>query len=85
LLKQLDAGHLRHTLVSDDERDWITAFLEAPQRVDGRRPRLGADDSILLGIAPPQVAIDGTEYLRIVVDGEENGAHQERITGGARG
>jgi hypothetical protein len=70
LLQQLHARHLGHALIGNDERDRIAAFLELAECVDGQRTGLGAHDTVAIGIAPTQVAIDGAKDFRIVVDGE---------------
>jgi hypothetical protein len=79
LLQQLDARHLGHALIGHDKRDRIAALLELAECVDGRGTGFGTHDTVAIGIAPTQVAIDGAKDFRIVVDGEENGAHVGRL------
>ena len=84
MLEELDARHLRHALVGDDEGNRVASLLEAAQRVDRRCTRLGTDDTVAVGVAASEVAIDSTKHFRIVVDGEEDRSHVRTLLAGAR-
>ena len=71
LLQKLDPGHVRHPLVGEQERDRFVAPLQFVERVEGRVARLGADHPVVAAVMATQVALDGAQHLRIVVDGQQ--------------
>ena len=71
--EELDAGHPRHALVREEERDGRAAQLQAPHDVECGRAALGGDDPIGRPEAAPQVALDRAQDLRIVVDRDDDG------------
>ncbi len=71
LLEHLDARHLRHSLVSSDQRDRLVAQCELGQHSE----RLGAGgrphDAVIRAVAVAQIARDRRRDHGIVVDGQD--------------
>src|SRR2546430_16043519 len=70
--EEADAIHLRHALVSEKKRDGIVAGFEFAERGDGGAARVCTHDAIAVRIAAAQIALDGAQDLRVVVDREQN-------------
>ena len=76
LLQEFDAGHRRHALVDDEERDLVVALL---QLAEGAQRFLGGarlDDAILAAVLLPQVAVDRVEHCHVIVDADDVGTGQ---------
>src|SRR2546421_8337210 len=69
--EEADAIHLRHALVSEKKRDGIVAGFEFAERGDGGAARVCTHDAIAVRIAAAQIALDGAQDLRVVVDRSE--------------
>ena len=56
LFQELDATHLRHSVVGDEYRDRVAAQLELGERLEGVRAGLGAHDPVVLAVVAAQIA-----------------------------
>ncbi len=74
--EELGAGHLRHALVDEKQRQGVVAALQFLDGLQGLTPRAGLDDPVLAAEVLPQIALHGTEHLRVVVDREDDGFGQ---------
>ena len=72
--EELGALHAGHALVGEEERGFVAAELELFERVKGRGAGIGSDDAVVLTVAAPQIAFNGAENFRFVVDGEDHGS-----------
>jgi hypothetical protein len=76
------AGHLRHALVHQEERDLVAALEELLESLESLGAGGGLDDAVVRTEVMPKVALDGLEDLAIVIDGEQDGLlHTFRICG----
>src|SRR5229473_3581515 len=60
--------HLRHALIGEQQRHGIVAGLQLAQRGQRSATGIRAHHPIAVGIMPAQVALNGAQNLRIVVD-----------------
>ncbi len=72
LLEELDAGHPGHALVGQEQGDRRAPQLEASGGVEGGLAAVRGHDAVVRPEPAPQVALDGTQDLRIVVDREDD-------------
>ena len=72
LLEKLHAGHARHPLVDQEQRDRLAARVELVHRLQRRRAGVGAHHAVALAILPAQVALDRAEHLGIVVNRQDH-------------
>ena len=66
--QELDAVHLWHAVIGQQQRNRIVALLQLPQQIQRRRSGVRAQDTIILGIFAAKIALDGAEHIGIVVD-----------------
>ena len=79
LAQKLRAGHVRHALIDQEQRDRRAAALQLARGVERLRRRLRGDDPVVLTVALPQIALDRAQHFVIVVDGQDDGlGHQAR-------
>ena len=70
----LRAGHPRHPLVGDQQRDLVAAAAQLGQQLERLGARARAQDPVALAEAAPQVARDGGEHRGLVVDRDDRRA-----------
>jgi hypothetical protein len=70
LAQELDPGHPGHPLVDDEGRDRISAPRELAHELQRLRARTGRHDPVVRRVAVAQVALDGAQHRRVVVDGQ---------------
>jgi hypothetical protein len=73
LAQELRAGHVRHALIDEKERDGRAAALQFPGGLDRLRSRPRGQDAVRLAVAVPQIPIDRVQDFRIIVDRENDG------------
>ncbi len=66
--QELDAVHLRHAMIGQQQRYRIVALLQFPQQIERCRPGIRAQDTILLRVFAAKIALDGAQHIGIVVD-----------------
>ena len=69
--EELGAGHRRHALVDEEQRHRLVALGQLADDLERIGRGSGADDAVVVGVPRAQVALDGPEDGRIVVDGED--------------
>jgi hypothetical protein len=74
VLKELDAVHVRHPVVGQDEGDQVAAKLHLAQGVEGGRAGLGPDDPVPVAIPAAQVPGYRPGHARVVVNGDDGSA-----------
>ena len=62
-----------HPLISENQCHRTATLRQLAQGVDGLLTTACSDDAVVVDIAGPKVALYGTEYLWLVVDGEDYG------------
>src|SRR5204863_8862054 len=67
----LGAGQAGHLLVGDEEGDLVAALAELLEEVERLLAGPGTEDAVALPEAAPQVASDGREDRRLVVDRDD--------------
>ena len=70
--QELDAGHLRHPLVGDDEGQRGLAEGEAADDVEGGGAGVGGEDRVLRPEVAAELALDGAQDGGLVVDDEDH-------------
>jgi hypothetical protein len=81
--EEVDAVHLRHPVVGQQDRDPPAAQLDLPQRLQPFLARRRPDDLVLLAVVPSQVPGDGAGDRGIVIHGDHGGAaHALLLLGG---
>jgi hypothetical protein len=73
-LEELDAGHLGHPVVGQQQRDRFTTELQLLQRVERLHRVLRPDDAVLLAVPTAEVTGDRSGNAGIVVHGEDHRA-----------
>ena len=71
--EELRAGHVRHTLVHEKQRDLRPPLLELAGSLEGLGAGRRLDHAVIGPEMVPEVARDGVQDLRIVVDCQQNG------------
>jgi hypothetical protein len=71
-LEELDAAHLRHPVVGEEDGHLLTAKLELPQRFERLGARGRPQHPVVLAVATAQVAGHRTGHRRVVVDAEQH-------------
>ena len=72
LREQLDARHLRHALVGQEQRDGIAALRQPFEQIERAGTGLGREHGEALRVARAKISLDGAHDVAVVVDGEEN-------------
>ncbi len=62
--QELDAVHLWHAVIDQQQRHRIVALLQPPQQIERRRSGIRAQDTILLRIFAAKIALDGAREHR---------------------
>jgi hypothetical protein len=76
----LRAGHRGHSLIGDQHRDLVAARAQLAQHLQGFCAGARTEDPEALAEAAAQVARNGRENGRLVIDGDDRGApHQRRL------
>ena len=78
LAEELDAGHLRHALIRQEQRNGIVAELQLAQGIERSRAGIGAQDAVVLAVLAPQVSLDRGKDDAIVVYGENGWLGHDR-------
>jgi len=73
--QKLDAGHLRHALVDQKQGDRGVALLKLLQDFEGFRAIAGTDDAVVAAKVSAQIAADGVQDLRLIVQRQDNGLY----------
>ena len=73
LLEELDAAHLRHAIVRQQDSDPRPAQLQVTQGVHRLGSRGRPYDSVVLAVLAAQVPRHRPRHGRVVVDGEQDG------------
>ena len=84
LLEELDAVHLRHPIVRQEQRHHVAAQLQFPKRLQSLIARLGPDDPVVPSVGAAQISCDGAGHFGVVINGQDRGAslgHQDGTTG----
>ncbi|MBP2350559.1 hypothetical protein JOF29_001642 [Kribbella aluminosa] len=71
-LEELDAGHLRHPVVGEQQGDRLAAELQLLQRVERLRRALRPDDAVRLAVPTAEVTGYRPGNAGIVVHGEDH-------------
>ena len=72
LLEELQAGHLRHALIREEQGRGLVALLQLSQEFQGRRARGSFHDPIFLAEFRVHVAFDRVQNRLIVVDDHDH-------------
>ena len=72
LREQLDARHLWHALVGQEQRDGIPARGQPFEEIERAGTGLGREHGEALRVARTEISLDGAHHVAVVVDGEEN-------------
>ena len=72
LLQELDARHLRHALVGEQQRDRIAAQLQSIEQLEPLLARGRAKHAILLAVLLREVAIDREKNVHTKGDGDQH-------------
>jgi hypothetical protein len=67
---EIDTAHFRHALVGEKKRDGFVAAFQGFQGANRRGARLGPQDPVAIRVAYAQVALNGAEHLRVVINGQ---------------
>lgn len=78
LMKHLCSGHVRHSLVNQKQRNPGVTNGELLRCFEPSRGRLGPHDPVVSAILRSEIALNGGEHGRIVVNGENDGLHRLR-------
>ena len=81
LLQEIDAVHLRHPVIRQQQRYHVTAQFQFPKCLQSLIARLGPDDPIVPPVGAAQISSDGAGHLGIVINGQDHGTrlgHQDR-------
>ena len=78
LAEEFDAGHLRHALIHEEQRNGIIAELQLAQGIERGRAGIGAQNAVVFAVMAPQVSLDRGEDDAIVVYGENGWLGQDR-------
>ena len=73
------AGHLGHALIDEEERDGFVALQQRVADFERGGAGIGANDAVMLRVMLTQVALDGAQDFRIVVNSEQNGLRHRRF------
>ena len=68
----IDPVHLRHAMIDQQERDGIIALLQSPEQIQRGDSRLGSQDAVTIVVTLAQIAFDRSEYIGIVVNGQDD-------------
>ncbi len=68
LLEELHAGHPRHPLVDDQEGHRLLRQPQLAERFQCFAARTRPQDAVMLRIPGAEVACDGAQHLRVIVD-----------------
>ncbi len=77
--EELDAVHLRHPVVGQQQRDRFAAQLQLAQRVQRLRTGVGPHHPVPVAVLAADVAGHGPGDGRVVVDGEDRGVRHTSI------
>ena len=77
--QKLGTAHVGHALVHEEERDRVVPLLQPVGRLQRLGPGTRLHDPVLLAEVALEVALDGVEYLRFVVHGEDDGSGHFRF------
>ena len=69
---ELNACHLGHALVNQQQTDGAIPPLESLQSLERSRSRVSTDNPVAFGIPSPQVAVHRTQHLRVIVDSQQD-------------
>jgi len=69
--EELGAGHRRHALVDEEQCHRLVALGQLANDLERVGRGSGADDAVVVRVPRAQVALDGPEDGRVVVDGED--------------
>src|SRR3954451_9748101 len=81
-LEELDAAHLGHAVVGEQDGHPASPQLDVPQCFECLGSRACADDPVVLAVLPPEVPGDGARDRRVVVHGQQVGASTGRFRRG---
>ena len=70
--EEIDASHLRHAMIRQDQRNRDVASAELLERSQGLGPRYRTDDPVPLRVTPSKVTGDRLRNGHIVVDGQND-------------
>jgi hypothetical protein len=71
-LEELDAGHLRHAVVGQDERHRLIPQGELVEDAERFGTGVGPHDLVVGGVPAAQVARDRLRHRRVVVNGQDD-------------
>src|SRR5258708_5709355 len=72
LLKEFDAGHVRHTLIDDEQGHRLIAEFHLFERLKSGCSRFRAQDAELSAVLLPQVPFDGTQNFGVIIYSQED-------------
>ncbi len=72
LLQKLDSRHPRHPLVDKKERRRLIAKLELLDQFERGRAGVGPHDAKSLAVLSPQIPLDRTEDIHVVIDSQNH-------------
>ena len=73
LLQELHAGHSRHSLVHEEERDRLIAELQLLCRFEGGNAGIRRDDFVTVAVMPAEIALHGPQHVRVVIHCPDHG------------
>ena len=76
LSQKLGPGHPGHTLIDQEKCQRVISAFEPLNGFERLYARAGFDDPVFAAVVLSQVALDRIQYLRFVVDGQDDGFGQ---------
>src|SRR5262249_8900275 len=67
---KLDAIHMGHAMIRHQQRHRFGTLPQARQDTERALARIGGHHTIAVAVALPQVALHGSQYIRVVVNSE---------------
>jgi hypothetical protein len=83
-LEELDAVHLGHAVVGQQQGNLVAAQLDLAQRLQRLVAGAGPDHPVPVPVPPPHVARDGPGHGQVVVDGQDRGVGHTAIKARSR-
>ena len=65
--QHIEAGHLRHALIGQGERQAVASRLELLHQIDRAASGIGSQDAVVLAILAPQIAFDRAQNFGFII------------------
>ena len=66
--QKLDAGHLRHAVIDQEQGQRLAALLELVEQIERALAGAGREHAIVFGVLAAQIALDGFQNFGVVVN-----------------